>query len=326
MGLTPLCMSDSDAFGLEGIRDSDIESTSSVDEVDSNNFKASSGDDDFGSEDDLEGLARDEARVLRTFMRKVGDLPPISLSEVAMKSWQVPLYFGAKRVMFISDPGAECTLLRTSVYRSLAAEDRRPLQSVDITMNAANGSGCKVHGATILPVRLAESTGEVFMIPVVVADIKAPGLLGVPALTQLKVQLDFATGEFKCQGKTLFTHKNSQNARTHVLRTSRVVVVPALSETIIPARPRKRSRAPEATYVVEGNPWFCQETGLLVGHTLVNSGTSDDVNLLVVNASEADVTLRCGLDVAWARPVEYAFDQKLHVGRNSSAGRRSDTK
>lgn len=217
--------------------------------------------------------------------------------------WYLSGWIGDYPVDFLIDSGSSVTALSAKCYEKLRSEGASmgPLQPTAKKLRGAGGSSINVHGATSCIVHFL---GLEVNLLIIVCDLHVDAIMGNDALgTELPHILDIKTGKlFADGGITLQLHRRD-TALTGRIFTKGHTCVPANSEVLMHCSVRTTGgKELPSPVLIEGLQSFSEETGLMVGRSLVDP-SKWTVPVLVTNFSTENVTVGPFHEVALITPV-----------------------
>ena len=220
-------------------------------------------------------------------------------AKVQARCWYLTVPCGQTKLRFLVDSGSEVTIVQTDTFKRQSALARLPLKPCQWSISGIGGNNVAVHGVTVLPLIF---NGKEYAIEALVADVAAPGVLGMNFLEKYDVSSNFYKGELMLDGEIHLLQRKDP-MRSFQVQVARATVVPAYSEAVIQTRPtRPRKIAAGRNCCIQPASTFASRTGLALGGTLVTSHARS-MPVLVVNPTNGPVFLRKGLVAATCVPA-----------------------
>jgi len=205
---------------------------------------------------------------------------------------------------WLVDTGCDFTILSGEAYYRIPTDKRPMLAPYHSHLGQADGAPMKVYGKADFQLDVG---GNAFTHPVIVAQCKPNGLLGIDFLRAHSMVLDMSDGSITYEGENL---PSLIKGKTH-LRCARVTVadtvtIPAGSLTIVEGK--TSSPTPEGDWMVEPLSRTPGGQPLLVGKSMTTGGRGR-IPMQVMNPTQEDIVLYKGTNAAVLQPVEYMCDQ-----------------
>ena len=207
--------------------------------------------------------------------------------------WFLEGWIGDHSVEFLVDSGSSVTAMSDIFYRNLvhAGAPVGALQITARTLRSANGTGIEVLGCSRCSVSFLGLQTE---FPIIICSLAAgtDAIIGTDVLgSVLPHTLDIKNGLLFAQGgASLQLHRRDSALSGHVFTVGHSSI-PPYSEAVLHCSVRTTGgRALPSSGLLEGLTLFAEETGLIVGRTLVDpSGWK--VPVLVSNFSQETVVV-----------------------------------
>ena len=164
------------------------------------------------------------------------------------------------------DSEATHNIIHPVQYSRLKAARTRPLLKVAKSLRVADGGIIESPGVVHLMIQIDHQELEV---PFVIADIKAPVLLGMTFLRENRAVLDLTREILKLGDHEHKCHTSPQGGAVFRVTVAEDVVVPALSEIILPARVDIPQQ--EEVALLEGSEEFMEKYNLMVAQGVVST-------------------------------------------------------
>ena len=213
------------------------------------------------------------------------------------------------RIKFLNDTGSAITLISRVVFESINNYNMEELYEVPFEVWPANGNKLQVMGGSKMKITLGSKQ---LMQDVVVADIKAEGILGMDFLGNHQCILNVAKSEMKLDGDNIpLTVEGLPVSRCCRITTMENEVVPPEQEKLI--RGKLVPNGPSGSlYITEPAPSLVIKEGILVARTLIDS-KNRNVIMRILNPRPQEVTLRKNTTLAVAEPV-HNIEQNQNTG------------
>ena len=222
-----------------------------------------------------------------------------SVSQVKVHCWHLPVTFANATESFLVDSGSEVTIIRNDIFKRESALHQKLLGNPGWKILGIAGNEVNVYGVAMVPIKIGNRE---YPIEALIADIGAPGIIGMNFLLKYNVSTNFHTGEFTLDGETHFLTQDRKTRSFHV-RVAKTTVIPPYSEAVLATRPYRAKRiAVGRPFVAQPTDTFSQDTGLVMGGCLVTSHP-DKIPVLVVNPTDSPVTLQTGQIAATCVPA-----------------------
>ncbi len=229
---------------LEGARASESSKNgSSKDSRVRHNDSGSIGN-DGGDEDGFSELPGHDVN-----MTKAESLPDrIIIGRISQQhAWDLPIMLGDRKIYGLLDTGANCSVMKTTLWHSLPAGCKDKLAQTKMKIYGVSGETLAVHGHGVLHASLGKNKIE---ISVLIAAIKHPLILGMDFIQKHEAVLDF--GNTTCKiGTEEFFLERSDRQKACRLTLRRAVIVPPLSEklVVLATSSREENKCPSVVLV-----------------------------------------------------------------------------
>ena len=213
--------------------------------------------------------------------------------------WHIPGRINGVNVNFLVDTGSTHSIISKDMYERLPTASRPALYPVDKNFSTVTGQPMATEGYGVFRLEVA---GEVMDFPLVVVPAEDPGLMGVDLISQLDATLHLGRGELVVKGVPHKMHfqTGTSVARVHVKET---MEIPPQYEATLPCKlGRLQTDVPEDG-VLEPNPAYVRETGLLVSSTVIDR-SNELVPITVINPNVEPVRVVKGAPIAQLQEVE----------------------
>ena len=215
--------------------------------------------------------------------------------------WFLTGWTNEVEVEFMIDTGCQVTILATSVFEKMCKahpQVRSRIRPCARRLVSADSSTLTVIGKIDLDVVFP---GLKCSMCCVVASIGSDELLGTEALQScLQHQLDLRTGQLWAEGRsTLQLHQQKPTPDVRGLLLT-AVVLPPDSEVVVPFS-LNGGQLGTCTLIVPDRD-LAVESGVVVGHTLVDASTSS-ANVLMINPNAEEVVLSCRKCIGQLVPI-----------------------
>ena len=220
----------------------------------------------------------------------------------------VTVSLGGKKTFAVVDSGAVISVMDTRLFRTLPRELQRRCKNADIVITGVHGDGQKVKGVAKLPVEIA---GQLYETDIYVTDSNEPFLLGMSFLAPNGFGMDFHKGILIQSGREIFLTERRERTRTTRLTVVQRVTVEPRSEAVITLRQTRKVRARYQPVMIQPAGKFTEQTGLVMGRTLVPADRSTAI-VTVVNVSDEPVDIPAGLVAALGQPVDSVVGPVKH--------------
>ena len=223
------------------------------------------------------------------------------------------------RLSCLLDTGSNLTALQLAKYEALPVGCRPPLEGGK-SFKVADGHVIRSHGHVTLPFKIGDTE---YIHCFVVAELEDPVMLGMDFLRAhggivfTEQDLLVLGGQyFKCQ-------RESKLASTFKVTLEETVVVPPLSEMLLPGRIEGRPNYTSA--IIEPNPKWMNKEQLLMGKMVVDP-SGGTVPVRVVNLQDRPNTLYGNSIIATCEPVSSVVEpQNSNVHSTSGCTRKIKT-
>ena len=213
------------------------------------------------------------------------------IPRIKANCWYMPATLNGSVMHLLVDSGSQVTIISSESYagdpnlRKLGLRDPGPW-----TIRGISGRDLPVKGIITLPMTVGSHT---YTTDALVANIDCSGMLGMNFLESTGIQFNFKTGCAELEGEDICLSRRDR-VRTCQVRVARTTVVPPRSESVVWMTPkRQKIMATGSSYLMKPRSSFAEDTGLVLGRTLV-TGDSRGVPALVFNPSDESVTLEKG--------------------------------
>ena len=235
--------------------------------------------------------------------------------------WFLEGWIGDHAVDFLVDSGSAVTALSCKLYQTLlsAGAPVGVLRPTDRSLRGANGSSIEILGCSVCMVSFLGVRTE---FPVLVCDLSTDAIIGTDTLGSILLHtLDIKKGLlFTEGGVSLQLHRRDAALSGRVFTVGHCSIPPC-SEAVLHCTTRTvGGRLLSLSGLLEGLTVFAENTGLVVGRTLVDS-SGWRVPVLVSNFSQETVMVEPFSEVgmiAQVSAIQPVMDKPLHASCDPS--------
>ena len=226
----------------------------------------------------------------------------IPVDRFNVNSWRVPIQLGSTQLTGLLDSGAQVTLINQETLNILPACHRN-LRESNAEIVSVHGESRKCDGIATIPITLGSKE---YIVDVVVAPTRDAIILGMNLMSQIGAILDFSKGVLTVGHEQIMLTRERVTSKSARLCTRNAQIIQPFNEGVISLRTlSNQTRKPLCnTLVVNPLRAFVEATGLLMGKTLVDSGS---IYAIVVNPTSDPIHIRRGDLVAYASPAELVY-------------------
>ena len=246
----------------------------------------------------------------------------LAADAVAAKCWHVPVSIMGRKSRFLFDSGADITIVPYEQYMSLPVCERPNLTPFPIKVRGASGHPLEVRGTCRLPMLIAD---QEVLVDCTVVGGGCPALLGMNFIQEFDVQADFGRGQLRI-GRSTVCCTRRVPPKGYPVELATDVEVPPQHEAVVHVKavcttPAKMRRQ-EFTGVISALNSFARDTGLVVGRTLVRSGSAS-MPVLMVNPNDYPVRVGRGSIVGNLSPIDCVLGSGVPEKEDIASGASS---
>ena len=202
-----------------------------------------------------------------------------------------------KPIECLIDSGASISVINYQEYKSRKSALLKPISKYTRPICVANGQTVEAPGLAHMPL---EIDNDHFEVPLVIADISVPLILGMDFIKRHLGIIDSTRNEIILDGIHHACH--CSQIMNHIFRVTLAedIEIPANAEMIIPC---KMDKINSKTAVIECNGRLPEEHGVLIARGLVDT-SSDIIPLRTANLTDEPKLIHGGTVIASGQPVE----------------------
>ena len=211
----------------------------------------------------------------------------------------LPLRMNDVSVVALIDTRSTVSVVHPSVLAKIPSDVEVHLRDRSGRIRLADGSETESLGTVQLRVPLGTGK-DMWTHEWIVAEIESPVVLGVDFLQMHQCTLDVGTARLTVGSDVHVCWYMASMPQVFRIRMAETVVIPGLSEMIVPGEAGEMSHVTRAT--VEGNCQELCEGNVMVAHTLLNPSLGT-LPVRVMNLSSEPQRLHAGTHIAMREPV-----------------------
>ena len=197
-----------------------------------------------------------------------------------------------KAVTFLVETGSAITIVSNESFSRLGISEES-LEGLPFDLCVADGQQLKVAGEMNMEITLGPIKA---MHPVIVADIKAPAIIGMDFMTKFGCSLDLKKSLTKIRDiEIIMWHESSGKPNTCKVSLYQDEIIPAHSECVVNVFECKRGSERQLN-MFEGTKLLQQKYNIFVARTLNDVSTSKTVVRLCIPIQE-DIRLKKDMNV-----------------------------
>ena len=236
----------------------------------------------------------------------VSDLS-LPVRSISARCWYVPVILYGMKLRFLFDSGADVSIVPYDRYLSIPDHLRPILTPLPVDVHGASGHSLDVRGTCRLPLEIGGTTYDV---DCTIVGSDCPAILGMNFMREFDVEADFGRGMLRVNSATVcLFHKRAPRGYAVELATD--VDIPPHHEAVAHVKAvelgSKWERRQRYSGVITPLDSFSADTGLVLGRTLVKSG-SGPMPVLVVNPNPYPVRVGRKSVVGNVSPVDTILD------------------
>ena len=228
---------------------------------------------------------------------EIGNRPVDITDDLGESSLYITAWINDKPIECLIDSGASISVINFKEYQSRKSALLKPLSRCRRPICIANGQTVEAPGIAHLPLGIDDTQFEV---PLVIADIAVPVILGMDFIRKQKGIIDSNNNEVILNGVHYKCHDYEMKSHIFRVTVAEDIEIPANSEMIIPG---KIDGMHSQTAVIECNGRLPEEYGVLVARGLVKTAV-DVIPIRTANLTNDDTKLYKGTVIASGQPVE----------------------
>ena len=231
----------------------------------------------------------------------------LPVHSVSARCWFVPVTLHGAKLRFLLDSGADVTIVPYDRFLSIPDHLRPPLTPLPMDVHGPFGDSLDVRGTCRLPLEIG---GTLYAVDCTIVGSECPAILGMNFMKEFDVQADFGHGLLRVNSATIcLFHKRAPRGYAVELATD--VEIPPHHEAVAHVQAvelgSKWERRQEYPGVITALSSFAADTGLVLGRTLVKSG-SGPMPVLLVNPNPYPVRVGRKSMVGNVSPVDTILD------------------
>ena len=195
---------------------------------------------------------------------EIGNRPVDITDDLGESSLYITAWINDKPIECLIDSGASISVINFKEYQSRKSALLKPLSRCRRPICIANGQTVEAPGIAHLPLGIDDTQFEV---PLVIADIAVPVILGMDFIRKQKGIIDSNNNEVILNGVHYKCHDYEMKSHIFRVTVAEDIEIPANSEMIIPG---KIDGMHSQTAVIECNGRLPEEYGVLVARGLVS--------------------------------------------------------
>ena len=195
---------------------------------------------------------------------EIGNRPVDITDDLEESSLYITAWINDKSIECLIDSGASISVINFKEYQSRKSALLKPLSRCRRPICIANGQTVEAPGIAHLPLGIDDTQYEV---PLVIADIAVPVILGMDFIRKQKGIIDSNNNEVILNGVHYKCHDYEMKSHIFRVTVAEDIEIPANSEMIIPG---KIDGMHSQTAVIECNGRLPEEYGVLVARGLVS--------------------------------------------------------
>ena len=228
---------------------------------------------------------------------EIGNRPVDITDDLGESSLYITAWINDKPIECLIDSGASISVINFKEYQSRKSALLKPLSRCRRQICIANGQTVEAPGIAHLPLGIDDTQFEV---PLVIADIAVPVILGMDFIRKQNGIIDSNNNEVILNGVHYKCHDYEMKSHIFRVTVAEDIEIPANSEMIIPG---KIDGMHSQTAVIECNGRLPEEYGVLVARGLVKTSV-DVIPIRTANLTNDDTKLYKGTVIASGQPVE----------------------
>ena len=207
--------------------------------------------------------------------------------------WMLPVTIEGNNLDLLVDTGANKTLIDAKVFRRCLPDSWQDLSSGTPCMVAANDTSIRVYGELKIVFELANTA---YPLVVTVAELgNVDGILGMDFLRRRNATMQAGDGTIMLEGKIIpLVDREKRIFHSNRVRAQEDIVLPARHECTIAGYVETcGTRSIGSCGTLEPLSSFCQQTGLLLAHAVVNT-EQETVPVTLVNMLDKAISVQRG--------------------------------
>lgn len=203
----------------------------------------------------------------------------------------------SKPLECLIDSGSSLSIISHSEYQARRNALAKPIHRNIKSLRVADGGLVESPGLAHMELNIQ---GRMFEVPLVIADISIPVILGMDFLRKHKARLDLDLGNITLDGDQYQCHTSM--IKDHIFRVTLAedIVIPPNCEMILPG---KMDNMAAKTAVVECSKGLQERYGVMVAKGIITTG-QDVIPVRTANLMNEPQIIHKGTVLAFGEPVE----------------------